>query len=214
MEYKGLKFNLLNHDSVRISSDDQTIYIDPFGLPEDNPVADVIFISHPHDDHCSPDDLRKISSEKTIIVAAPDCEEKIADINCSEKLFVRPEQEIAVNDLKVNTVRAYNIGKKFHPKSNDWLGYILTIKDCIVYFAGDTDLIPEMNVFPDIDVAFLPCSGTYVMTAEEAANATIVIQPEISVPMHYGSIIGSLDDAKAFKKLVEFHGLRVEILNE
>ncbi len=216
MDYKGVSFDLLNHDSVLITSKDLVIYIDPYGLSDESGLkkADIIFISHPHYDHCSPDDLLKVSSDKTIIVATPDCEDNLSGIPRSEIIFAVPDKDFVVKDVKVSPVRAYNIGKKFHPKDNNWLGYILRVDGVVFYFAGDTDLIPEMNVFPDIDVAFLPCSGTYVMNAEEAAHAAVIIQPEIAVPMHYGSIVGSLDDALSFKKKVEFNGLKAVILNE
>jgi L-ascorbate metabolism protein UlaG (beta-lactamase superfamily) len=71
-----------------------------------------------------------------------------------------------------------------------------------VYFAGDTDFIPEMKDIA-VDIALLPVSGTYVMTPEEAGEAALAIHPKIAVPMHYAAIVGSETDATRFKSLVK-----------
>jgi len=68
---------------------------------------------------------------------------------------------------------------------------------------GDTDKIPEMKDFKNIDIALLPVSGIYVMTAEEAAEAALIINPKIAIPMHYSSIVGSEEDAKRFADLLK-----------
>jgi L-ascorbate metabolism protein UlaG (beta-lactamase superfamily) len=78
-----------------------------------------------------------------------------------------------------------------------------------VYFAGDTDFIPEMKSIT-CDIALLPVSGTYVMTAEEAVEAAEAIKPKIVVPMHYAAIVGSDSDARQFKSLVK--SCQVEII--
>ena len=71
-----------------------------------------------------------------------------------------------------------------------------------IYHTGDSDFIPEMKEI-DCDIALIPVSGTYVMDADEAVEATLAIKPAIAVPMHYGAIIGSAADAEKYKKALE-----------
>ena len=97
----------------------------------------------------------------------------------------------------IQAVPSYNINKEFHPKKAGKLGFIVTIDGTVIYHAGDTDHIPEMDSYR-CDIALLPVSGTYVMTADEAAQAAAAMRPKVAVPMHYGDIVGSDADAKAF----------------
>ncbi len=103
----------------------------------------------------------------------------------------------------VIAVASYNIGKQFHLKESGKLGYIVKIDGVSLYHAGDTDLIPEMKNIK-ADIALLPVSGIYVMTAEEAAQAALLIKPGIAIPMHYGAgVVGQLSDAQQFEKLLK-----------
>ncbi|MBN1386313.1 MBL fold metallo-hydrolase [Candidatus Woesearchaeota archaeon] len=199
----------LNHDSVMISGS-VVIYFDPFKLDSDVP-ADIIFITHEHFDHCSPDDIKKLRKATTVIVAPEECRPKLeGDIR-----FVKPGDKIEVKGINIEAVPAYNLNKfrspgvPFHPKSDNKVGYVVTVDGKRLYHAGDTDNIPEMSKLGDIDIAFLPVSGTYVMTPEEAAEACSIIRPKLAVPMHYGDIVGSSSDAERFKSLAT---CKVEIL--
>lgn len=190
------KMEWFGHDAFKLS-DDVIIYIDPFRLEGELEKADIILITHPHSDHLSPDDIEKIKKDGTIIIGTPDCSEKCPDIN---PINLGEKKEI--KGIKIETVPAYNINKKYHPKEKNWVGYIITVDDVRIYHAGDTDNIPEME---DIkcDIVLLPVSGTYVMTAEEAVLAAIKINPIIAIPMHYGVVIGSKADALKFKELLK-----------
>ncbi|MBN1275255.1 MBL fold metallo-hydrolase [Candidatus Woesearchaeota archaeon] len=217
MEYKQVTFELLAHDTVRVTTmkpRNLVIYFDPFKLPREGslPKADVLFITHPHYDHCSVEDVRRVVQKKTEIVTVPDTQSKLSRLDVAAVHLVRPGQELSVRGLSVRAVPAYNNDKEFHPKENEWVGFVVSVEDVSVYFAGDTDLTPEMQQLPRIDVAFLPVSGTYVMTAEEAAKAAMLIQPQVAVPMHYGSVVGSSQDAERFKSLLEGE-VRVELLH-
>ncbi len=197
LEINGIKIHWLGHASFYLEND-LKIYIDPYQIsPKEK--ADLIFITHEHYDHLSPEDLEKIVKKETTIVAAKECESKLASFNC-EKIFVEPFEEIEVKGVKVKAVPAYNTNKPFHKKEDGKVGYVITVKDVSIYHAGDTDFIEEMNDLKP-KVALLPVSGTYVMTAEEATEAVKAIKPEIAVPMHYGTIVGSLEDAKRFEEL-------------
>jgi len=186
----------LGHDTFRITGE-KVIYTDPFQIEKTGPVADIILITHEHRDHCSPEDVKKVSGPGTTIVTTPDCLAKLEGIASKGIRTVKPGDRITVDGIEVEAVRAYNTNKKFHPRENNWVGYVFKAGDLLYYLAGDTDLIPEMK---DIkcDVALLPVSGTYVMTAEEAVEAALDIRPRVAVPMHYGAIVGERSDADRF----------------
>ncbi len=160
------------------------IYTDPFQIKKPDK-ADIILITHEHYDHFSPDDIKKLLTPDTIIVLPKDCSGKIR----AKEIIVKPGDKITVEGIEIEVVPSYNTNKKFHPKEKGWVGYIFKIMGKRIYIAGDTDYIPEMKTFKDIDIALLPVSGTYVMTAEEAVQAAIDIKPKIAIPMHYGSIV-------------------------
>ena len=178
------------------------IYFDPYKLPEGLPKADVIFISHSHGDHCSPDDVKKIRKDDTVIVATADSAAKLG----GKVTIVKPGDAIDVAGLKVKTIPAYNINKfrspgvPFHPRESGWVGYVVTLSDgTTVYHAGDSDATPEMKALK-VDVALLPVSGKYVMTAEEAVEAANAMMPKLAIPMHYGVVAGTDADAETFRK--------------
>ncbi len=181
----------LGHDTFRITGE-KTIYTDPFNIKKKD-IADIILITHEHYDHCSPDDVKLIQGSGTVIVATADCTMKLSgDIR-----IVKVGDTISVKGITIETVPAYNTNKRFHTKDKGWVGYIFTVNGQRIYIAGDTDHIPEMKDFR-ADVALLPVSGTYVMTAEEAARAALDIKPKIAIPMHYGAIVGDRKDADEF----------------
>lgn len=186
----------LGHDSFRIDAS-KTIYLDPYQVSS-GPKADLIMITHDHFDHCSPDDVAKIQQPGTIIVTEKDSAKKLT----GDLRVIKPGESLVVDEVKVEAVPSYNTDKEFHPKRNAWLGFIIEIQGVRVFHAGDTDFIPEMNGF-NVDIALLPVSGTYVMTADQAVKAALAISPKLAIPMHYGTIVGSDQDAITFKKALE-----------
>lgn len=182
----------LGHDTFKISGQ-KIIYTDPFKIKKTD-VADIILITHEHHDHCSPEDIKKIQGPKTVIISSPDCAAKLT----GNVKTAKPGDRFSIDGIEIEAVPAYNTNKNFHTKDRGWVGYIFKANNIRIYLAGDTDRIPEMKSFKNIDVALLPVSGTYVMTAEEAVNAALDINPKIAIPMHYGSIVGSSSDAKKF----------------
>ncbi|MDQ7786992.1 MAG: MBL fold metallo-hydrolase [Thermodesulfovibrionales bacterium] len=210
-EGKGAKtmvkdIHWLGHDTFKIVGE-KVIYTDPFKIKKRD-TADIILITHEHSDHCSPDDVKMIQGPETVIVATADCAKKLT----GKIKIVKPGDKITVEGIAIEVVPSYNTNKQFHTKDRGWVGYIFTVKGQRVYLAGDTDYIPEMKTF-HADIALLPVSGTYVMTAEEAIQAALDIKPKIAIPMHYASIVGSLDDAKKFAKGLK-NKIEVVILKE
>ncbi|HLE35457.1 MAG TPA: MBL fold metallo-hydrolase [Nitrososphaerales archaeon] len=207
LEYGGVKITWLGHDSFRINNG-KTVYIDPYQLKAGGK-ADLLLISHEHFDHLSLDDIKKVANDKTSVVTTSQCSNEMKKLKVKEVIIVKPGEKVNVQGISVEAVHAYNInkinpgtGKPFHPKEDNKVGFVVTINNVRIYHAGDTDVIPEM-VKIKTDIALLPVSGTYVMTAEEAAQAAKMLKPRIAVPMHYGAIVGSIKDAEKFKTLVK-----------
>jgi len=186
----------LGHDAFRIEAA-KTIYFDPYGIAG-GPKADLILISHDHFDHCSPDDVAKLQKAGTVIITEKNSARKLT----GDVRVIRPGDTVNVEGIKVTGVPSYNTDKDFHPRKNGWLGFIVELGGVKIYHAGDTDFIPEMKDL-EVDVALLPVSGTYVMTAEQAVKAALSIKPQVAIPMHYGAIVGDEKDALQFKKGLE-----------
>lgn len=190
--------------SLRIAADGKVIYTDPFTVSESLNDADIILITHRHFDHLSVDDIQKVICEKTIIAAPVDCVDEIGENFGNEITIVNPGEEYIISDMKMQTVRAYNIIKKeCHPKGNDWLGYVIYTSDVVYYYTGDTEKIPEMNAL-DVDVIFLPLGQTYTMgSISEAADAAKATGAKKAVPVHYGTYEGTEQDVLTLKILLE-----------
>ena len=190
------KIHWLGHDGFRIDSE-KIIYFDPYQI-EAGPRADLILISHDHFDHCSPEDVAKIQGPETIIVTEKNSAEKLT----GDVRILKPGGTLNLDGVKILGVPSYNTDKDFHPRKNGWLGFLVEVSGIRIYHAGDTDYIPEMRDL-NVDIALLPVSGTYVMTAEQAVKAALAIGPGLAIPMHYGAIVGSNQDALDFRNALE-----------
>lgn len=193
---------VLCHSSIRINKE-KIIYIDPFKIDKNYNDADVIFITHDHYDHYSEEDIDKIKKEGTVFVVPEELLTKllVKGYNKNDITIVEPNKQYMIQGIKFETVPAYNTNKAFHPKENEWVGYIIEIKGIRYYIAGDTD-ITEENKKVKCDVAFVPVGGTYTMDFKEAARLINEIKPKIAVPTHYGDIVGTNQDATDFIRLL------------
>lgn len=198
---ENIKF--LGHDAFKIKGS-RIIYTDPYNI-EDDETADIILVTHSHYDHLSLDDIKKICGENTTIVASNDCIEPLKGFP-GHIIGLAPYENADVSSVHIDALPAYNINKEFHPKSNNWNGYLFELDGLRYYHPGDTDKIPEMNGIK-ADIVFMPVGGTYTMDWKEAAAAISLINPKKAIPMHYGSIVGSERDAEEFVKMVGEKGV-------
>ena len=187
----------IGHASFRIEDETTEIYIDPWKLPAGSPKASVVLITHGHSDHYSPGDISRIEQPGTVFVAPADVAAKLKG---KTVVTASPGHSCQAGGVTVEAVPAYNRNKAFHPRSNNWLGYIVTLSTGMrVYHSGDSDAIPEMQNLK-VDVALMPCGGTYTMTPDEMAAAANGFKPKVLIPMHWGDIVGSKADAEAVRK--------------
>ena len=208
----------LGHDTFRVAWPGGVLYFDPFRVRVEPRDGDLILVTHEHFDHCSPDDILRVAKRDAVIVAPPIAAPCAKGTGLSVE-EIRVGEKRSVKGVEVEALPAYNVNKfrapgvVFHPKEDGRVGYLVEVAGVRIFHAGDSDNIPEYEALRGrVDVALLPVSGVYVMTAEEAAEAAKRIQPRIAVPMHYGEIVGSEEDAERFAKLLEGSGIRVVIL--
>jgi L-ascorbate metabolism protein UlaG (beta-lactamase superfamily) len=186
----------LGHSTVKVWTEDCIVYVDPERVPESLHDATLVCVTHTHGDHYSPSDIAKVANAQTQFVGPPD----VVKLYGSGQT-IAPGQTIGFDFVTVKAVPAYNTNKTNHPKSNNWVGFIIELGGKRIYVAGDTDLIEEMKSLGDIDVAILPSGGTYTMNATEAAEATEYIKPDLAIPYHWGQSVGTLADAQRFAEL-------------
>ncbi len=191
-------------NSIRIKSPQGNIYIDPFQMKEEPNDAAFVFLTHDHYDHFSPDDIKKVVGKNAVLVIPEKLEKRAGEVSGMFKkvVTVKPGISEEVDGLKFETVPAYNIIRPFHPKSSEWVGYIFLIDGKRIYVAGDTDDTKEARSVR-CDIALVPIGGTFTMDARKAAELINEIQPEVAIPVHYGTAVGKISDGDEFAKRVK-----------
>lgn len=194
----AVEITWMGHASFRLAGQGGVVYIDPWKIPPGTEAdGNVVVVSHDHYDHCSPEDVAKVAVDGATIVAPPDTAEKFDNATPAA-----PGEKVAVGGITIEAVAAYNVGKKFHPRENRWIGVVVTLDNTRIYYAGDTDLTEEMSALEAIDAALLPVGGTYTMTAAEAAEACERVGCKRAIPYHWGDIVGTVADAQGFADAV------------
>ena len=222
MKIKDIELEFLGHAGFLIrNGGGKRIAIDPYNVSVGVDKVDLILITHSHYDHCSIKDIEKLSKPGTVIVVPADCQSKITKIDGVDMQIIEIGDEIKFGNVKIEAMPAYNVDKDFHPKREGWLGYLIKMRDVIIYHSGDSDKIPEMKKLTgygkhDVEfIALLPVSGKYVMDAEEAADVASLISPNLCIPMHFGGgVVGTEGDAENFVKLCREVGLKAENLEK
>ena len=192
----SIRIHWVGHASFLVSTGTTSVAIDPWKMPPNTGPVSLILISHSHFDHYSAEDVAALSDPKTVVLGPADIPGAVV---------LAPGATRTVGDVAATGVPAYNMGKDFHPSANGWLGFVLELGGKRVYYAGDTDRIPEMRQLEAIDVALLPAGGTYTMDAAEAARAAADIGCGLAVPYHWGDIVGAPADAERFQELCSGH---------
>ena len=205
-----LTITFLGHGSLMFDFKQLNISIDPFSRIADYsrlPKADLILITHEHQDHLDHTALAEVRTEDTTLVLTETCARQLPGGIVMGNGEVR-----SVRGIQIEAVPAYNLvhtrenGQPFHPKGIG-NGYILTFGDLRIYIAADTENTPEMKALTGIDVAFLPMNLPYTMTPGMVADAARAFQPRILYPYHYGST----DTQKLVELLHEVEGIEVRI---
>ena len=196
------KITINTQSSIRIESE-KVIYFDPFKIEKETHDADFVFITHDHYDHFELDSLKKVMNDNTLVIIPDSMFLKVVPyMNQKQVRGVVPNEDYVINGLSFSTIPSYNINKNFHPRSSNFVGYLLDIEDQKVLVTGDTDKTPELlNV--KCDIAFVPIGGTYTMDYKEAAEAINHIKPTLVIPTHFGSIVGNKTDANKFAELLD-----------
>ncbi len=220
MKIDDIEIKWLGHSGFLIKNH-KIIYIDPYNIKDNSEKADLILITHSHYDHCSVADIEKIIKNGTKIIVTADCQSKITRFKIPIKIeIVETGQELVFEKIKISVFPAYNLDKPFHKKDESGVGYLIKINNVLVYHAGDTDVIPEMQKLTGYKqsenkfIALLPIGGRFTMSVEEAVEAAKIIKPSVAIPMHYGTIVGTQDDAIEFRELCEDEGIEVKILEK
>lgn len=188
--------------SIKITSD-KIIYFDPYKIEEEVHDADLIFITHDHYDHYDVESIKKIMKDTTkIIIPDKMAPTVLMTFNSKNITGVLPNNNYELEGIPVETIPSYNTNKEYHPKNNNWVGYIITLNDERIYISGDTDITDE-NKQVKCDIALIPIGGTYTMTAKEAAELVNIIKPKTVIPTHYITIVGSKKDEEEFISLID-----------
>ena len=218
--YKSINLKRIAHDCFLVSDGKINVYFDPFRVEGELPKADYIFVTHEHFDHFSLNDIKKIIKDSTVLFMNKMTHKELDKKLPNKVVVVEPMESLDYEGMHIEGFPAYNTnkfrepGKVFHPKEDKKLGFIVTVSGVKIYHTGDSDHIPEMGSLKDkgIDILLIPVSGTYVMTAEEATEAAFVIAPAVSIPMHYGAIVGDVSNAERFRKILQTRGRKVDII--
>jgi L-ascorbate metabolism protein UlaG (beta-lactamase superfamily) len=184
--------------AMRWRGDGPVVYIDPWGITDPAP-ADLILITHAHFDHFQPEEIERLRTPSTKLVAPKDVAAELS----GDVTAVAPGESHEIGGFRFETVPAYNIVEErleMHPKRNGWVGYVFQYGGRTYYHGGDTDALPELESL-STQVAMVPIGGTYTMDAREAAGLVKAMGPELAVPMHFGFVVGSPSDAERFREL-------------
>ena len=197
-----MKIEVIHHASIKLTGN-KIFYFDTYDIKEKPHDADYIFITHEHYDHFDLEAIYNVRKEDTKIIL-PECLKDYENY-----MIVEPNREYQLDNIKFETIRAYNTNKKFHPKEKKYVGYNIYIDGTYYYIMGDTDRTIETDMVKT-DICFVPIGGTYTMNVEEAINYINDLKPKKVIPIHYGLICGRKTLAEEFKNNIS-EEIEVEI---
>lgn len=199
----------IKHGSLALTFNNRSIQVDPVSMYADYstfPKADIILITHEHEDHLDPKAIKTLSKDNTLLIMNEASAKKSG--NPKAKIMKNGDKIKVSEQIAIEAVPAYNTTpgrEQFHPRHRD-NGYVLTIDGLKIYIAGDTEDIPEMKNLKNIDIAFLPVNQPYTMTISQAVNAANMFSPKILYPYHFGNT-----DVKQLKEALKNRGIEVRL---
>jgi L-ascorbate metabolism protein UlaG (beta-lactamase superfamily) len=181
------------------------IYVNPWRVARNTFLADVILVGHDHYDHCSLADVNKLRGESTIVIGNEKVAREIE--NCH---ILRPWQSITIDRASIKAIPAYSPTSWQHPASDGGLGFVISVNYFDIYYAGDTQIIPEMDMIHP-DIAILPIDGNGTLTVSAAVEVVKKMRPRWVIPANWGPVTegASEADARLFKREV---GNRAEVI--
>ncbi|MFQ6019559.1 MAG: MBL fold metallo-hydrolase [Dehalococcoidia bacterium] len=182
----NVEFERFIQSSFRVASGGVMVYVDPHRISDAPDKADLVLITHEHFDHMDPASINAVAKEDTAVVANAPCARQLQGKVKGRIVSIEEGQEVTEKGVPIKAVAGYN---GHHPRGFN-VGFLFRVGDQTIYHGGDTDRVPEMANFGDVDVALVPIGGTYTMDEEEAAEAVKAIKPSVVIPMHYGYATG------------------------
>lgn len=220
MKVDSCEIEFLGHSGFLLKMKEKIIIVDPYKVSDVVPKADIILITHSHNDHCSIRDIQKVSRNGTIVLCPVDCQSALMKVKNVEVHIIDKREVLDFRSFKIESTSAYT-NNKHHPQNEGWLGYLVKFRNNIIYFAGDTDLTEDVKSLSGYGkkennfIAILPVSGTVAMDALAASKAAKILNPSFVIPHGYGSgVYGTIDDAKKFVELCRQNGVKALILDK
>ena len=181
------------------------IYIDPWRIARTTFHADVILISHEHYEHFSTADIEKLRGPDTTVIGSQSVADQLD--NC---VVLRPHHSLTVDRVGIKAVPAYSPDNINHPIDAGGLGFIISVNFYDIYFAGDTGIIPEMELIQP-DIAILPIDNNGTLGVDEAVEVVKMMHPRWVFPSNWSRLgdNATMVDALRFKEAV---GERAEVI--
>jgi L-ascorbate metabolism protein UlaG (beta-lactamase superfamily) len=220
MKIEGYEIEFLGHSGFLVKMKNKVIIIDPYRVSDSVPKADIVLVTHSHNDHCSIRDIQKVSRKGTVILCPVDCQSSMMKVKNVETHIVDKKEILDFRNFKIEAVSAYT-NNKHHPQNEGWLGYLIKFDKNIIYFASDTDLINDLISLSGYGkkgnnfTVVLPVSGTVAMDSITAAKAASILKPTLAIPHGFGAgLYGTHQDAMRFVELCNQNGINAQILNK
>ncbi len=209
----------LGHAAFHIRIDDVNLVFDPWihgnpSAPIENyrelKSADLVLVSHDHRDHGLVDGARISRSTGAPLVAVFELANRAKDQGAENILPGNVGGIIKHDGMEIMFTKAYHSCGVGTP-----CGFMVKVKDTVVYHAGDTSLFMDMELYGqrwDVDLALLPIGSTYTMDPYDAARAVSFLNPKVAVPMHYNTFPAVKQDPGEFRKWIKKMELDTQVM--
>jgi len=205
------------HAAFEISIDEKIIFVDPWLTNPKSPVrgvgdiskVDYIVVTHDHGDHIG--EAVELSKKfKAPIIATYELANNLSGKG-AETIGANIGGPVKLTD-KLSVILTHATHSSTHGSPT---GVIIKGEESIIYHAGDTGLLYEMELLGkmySIQIALLPIGGHFTMGPYEAAWATKLLKPKVVIPMHYQTFPVISGTPEEFKKELEKLGVEVELV--